>query len=61
MQTAKQKYHFKYEIWDKFEGKITGQVFAYDDNDAEYEAEIAASERGCSMIEEINVYKVNDS
>jgi len=43
------------------EGKITGQVWAYDDDDAETEAAIAASERGCSFVEEIAVYKVNDA
>lgn len=52
---------FKYEVWDMCEGKITGQVWAYDDDDAETEAAIAASERGCSFVEEIAVYKVNDA
>lgn len=57
-QTVKNPY--KYEVFDKLEGKITGQVWAYDDYDAEAEAGIAASERGCSFVEEVNVYKLVD-
>lgn len=55
------RHPFRYEVWDKLEGKITGQVWAQDDTDAETEAEIAANERGCSFVEEVAVYRVNDA
>jgi hypothetical protein len=54
------RHPFRYEVWDKLEGKITGQVWAADDDLAEEEAAIAASERGCSFVEEVAVYRVND-
>jgi hypothetical protein len=54
------RHPYKAEVWDKHEGKIVMQVWAYDDDGAEDEANIAASERGCSCVEEVNVYKVTD-
>lgn len=46
---------WKYTALDKYEGKLTGLVNAKNYQDAEYEAEIELSERGCSRIQEIDV------
>ena len=45
-------------MWDKFEGKIGGIVSAKDEESAEAEALIAASERGCTMVEAVEVAEV---
>lgn len=59
--TNRNRIPFRYTVWDKLEGKLTGQVWAMDDDAAEGEAIIAVSERGCSFVEEVEVYRINDA
>lgn len=59
--TNRNRIPFRYTVWDKLEGNVTGQVWALDDDEAEGEAIIDASERGCSFVEEVEVYRMNDA
>ena len=50
---------YRYEVWDKFEGLLTGIVDAPDEEAAIMEAMIAANERGTTMIEEVDVMEIS--
>lgn len=52
---------YKYTVWDKFEGKVTGTVLASDIDAAEEEALIAAAERGCSYVEDVELFSLHDA
>ncbi len=49
---------FKYLVYDLYEGNVRGSVVAETDEQAVDLAMIAAAERGCTMIEEIEVAEV---
>lgn len=62
MQTTnRNRIPFRYTVWDKLEGKLTGQVWALDDDEATCEAIASVTDRGCSFIEEVEVYRVVDA
>jgi hypothetical protein len=42
-------------VYDLAEGRVPVTVMAFDADDAEEEARIAASEAGCSMIDDVEV------
>ena len=58
MQETKIRWPFKYTVWDKYEDRLVGTVMAVDEDEATEEAMIAASERGCTMIEDVSVEQV---
>lgn len=58
---SRRRYAFRYEVSDLYEGTVKGMVQAADADEAEEEAKIAAAERGCCMIEDVEVYKLEQS
>lgn len=54
------KQPYRITVWDKYEGKVTLQVWAYSLEDAEDEGYIAAAERGCTMVEELEAAVISN-